>query len=325
MNTQNLKWGIIGCGNVTEVKSGPAYQLVENFDLHAVSRRNVELGEDYAKRHGVKKFYSDPESLIFDDEIDCVYIATPPDSHKKFGLLTASAGKPCCIEKPLAPSFQDCVDIHQAFVAADVPLFVAYYRRSLPRFKKIQSLLADQAIGKIRHVSWSLSKPADKIDLADSYNWRTDHNVAPGGYFDDLASHGLDLISYLLGNVKEVRGVSTNQQQLYSAKDAVSACWLHESGLTGSGYWNFGSYKAEDKVTILGDKGEIHFAVFDEAPIVLETRQQCREFHIANPKHIQLNHVQDIRDHLFDGRRHPSMGESAVHVSWIMDAILGRL
>ena len=134
-NKKNICWGIIGCGDVTELKSGPPYYKIEGFELSAVMRRDKEKAADYANRHHVKKYYTNADALINDPDIDAVYIATPPDSHKLFGLKVAAAGKPCCIEKPLAPNYADSLQISQAFEASKTHLFVAYYRRSLPIYK----------------------------------------------------------------------------------------------------------------------------------------------------------------------------------------------
>ncbi|PAJ74076.1 hypothetical protein CJF42_12655 [Pseudoalteromonas sp. NBT06-2] len=185
-NKSVLRWGIIGCGAVTEIKSGPAYQKTNGFELTAVMRRDEKLGKDYAKRHHVEKFYTNASELINDSEIDAIYIATPPDTHKLYGLKVAQAGKICCIEKPLAPSYQDCKEIVQAFEQVNIPLFVAYYRRSLPRFNKVKALLEQSEIGVVRHITWHLSKAANDIDMSGNYNWRTDKKIAVGGYFDGL-------------------------------------------------------------------------------------------------------------------------------------------
>ena len=317
-----VRWGIIGCGGVTEVKSGPAYQKTEGFELSSVMRRDLALAKDYAQRHQVSNFSDDAMSIITNPEIDAVYIATPPDSHKHYALLVAKAGKPCCIEKPLAPSYQDSLAIVEAFSAQKLPLFVAYYRRSLPRFNKVKHLLESGAIGTIRHVSWHLSKPANALDLSGDYNWRTDKDIAKGGYFDDLASHGLDLISYLLGQFEQVQGMANNQQGLYSAFDAVTANWRHESGVTGVGSWNFGGSARQDNITIFGSEGELTFSVFDEQAIVLTQGAKQEVFSIDNPENIQLYHVKNIREQLLHGTAHPSTGESALHTSWVMEEIL---
>ncbi len=322
---KNIRWGIIGCGDVTEKKSGPAYQKTEGFEIVAVMRRDAEKAEDYAKRHGIKKHYSDADALINDPEVDAVYIATPPDSHKLYGLKVAQAGKICCIEKPLAPSYEDSKAIFEAFEAKNLPLFTAYYRRSLPRFKQIKKWLDANSIGQIRHINWHLSKPASAQDLSGLYNWRTDANIAKGGYFDDLASHGLDLFNYLLGNIKEVTGISLNQQNLYSAKDALVASWLHESGITGTGSWNFGCASREDKVIIYGSQGRIEFSIFDESPVILSNENGIVPIMIEHPENVQLHHVENMKEHLFGTAIHPSNGKTATHTSWVMDKIIGTL
>jgi 1,5-anhydro-D-fructose reductase (1,5-anhydro-D-mannitol-forming) len=324
-NTKTIRWGIIGCGAVTEVKSGPAYQKTEGFTIEAVMRRDADKAADYAKRHGINKYYTDADALINDPEIDAIYIATPPDTHKYYGIKVAEAGKPCCIEKPLAPNYQDSLAIYEAFTNKKLPLFVAYYRRSLPRFEQIKTWLDTGAIGTVRHIRWHLSKPATPQDLSGNYNWRTDAAIATGGYFDDLASHGLDLFIHLLGNIKEVSGIGLNQQGLYSAKDSATACWLHESGITGTGSWNFGCYEREDKVEIFGSKGKITFSVFDNDPIVLSNEEGRTALNIKHPENIQLYHAQNMREHLLGNSVHPSNGLTASHTSWVMDSIIGNI
>ncbi len=322
-NLKTVSWGIIGCGDVTEVKSGPAYQQTEGFEILAVMRRDKDKAADYARRHNVPKVYANADDLISDNEIDAVYIATPPDTHKEYALKVAAAGKPCCIEKPMAPNYSDSLEIYNAFNEKNIPLFIAYYRRSLPRFDKIKEWLDKKRIGEVRHIRWHLSKPPSDLDLSKETNWRTDAQVAPGGYFDDLASHGLDFFVYLLGNIKEVNGFAINQMGLYSAKDAVIANWVHENGITGEGSWNFGSYQHEEKVEIFGAEGKIMFSVFDEEPIVLINSKGEERLDIPHPKHIQKYHVGNIKTHLDGGVPHPSLGNSALHASWVMDKILG--
>ena len=323
---KSLRWGIIGCGNVTEVKSGPAYQLTEGFTLAAVMRRDAAKAADYAERHGVPKHYADAQQLIDDPEVDAVYIATPPDSHRAYGLLVAAAGKPCCIEKPLSPSYADSLAIHEAFREAGVPLFVAYYRRSLPRFERVRDWLRAGRIGEVRHVSWVLNRVASEVDRSGKPNWRTDAAVAPGGYFDDLASHGLDLLAWLLGEVTEVYGTAVNQQGLYTAKDAVSGSWLHANGATGAGSWNFGAASPLDRVEVFGSDGTITFSVFDDHPVTLVAAGEREEVVIAHPHHVQLPHVRNLARDLLgrEGYCHPSTGASGLHTSWIMDRILGN-
>tara|TARA_B100000809_G_scaffold63282_2_gene59986 strand:+ start:6636 stop:7640 length:1005 start_codon:yes stop_codon:yes gene_type:complete len=321
---KTYKWGIVGCGDVTERKSGPAYKQTPGFELHAVMRRDIVKAEEYAKRHGVSKFYGDADALINDNEIDAVYIATPPDTHAYYALKVAAAGKICCIEKPMAPTYEECQTIVQTFENKKIPLFVAYYRRSLPRFLKIKSWLDENKIGNIRHVNWMYTRTASPTDTSNEYNWRTDKKIAYGGYFDDLASHGIDLFAHFLGPIKTANGLSTNQQNLYTSKDAVVGNWIHESGVTGSGTWNFGANKLVDSVEIIGDKGRVSFSVFNDEPIVLITENEDKSLFIENPNPIQLFHVQNMSKHLNGEASHPSSGETAAHTSWVLDEILNK-
>ncbi len=324
-NATPIRWGMIGCGGVTEVKSAPAYKLVDGFEITAVTRRNLEKLKDYTKRHHIEKYYSNADDLINDKDIDAVYIATPPDSHLYYALKVSKAGKPCCIEKPLAPSYQESKTIYNVFNEKNIPLFAAYYRRSLPRFEQVKKWLENKDIGEVRHINWLLTKAPNDLDLSGTYNWRTDPAIAPGGYFDDLASHGLDLFIYLLGNIKEVSGISTNQQGLYKAKDAITACWIHDNGVTGSGTWNFGFNEREDRVEILGSKGKIEFPVFKDESLIITRDNHQENIFIKNPLNIQLYHVENMKKQLIDRNySHPSTGKTAMHTSWVMDKILGK-
>ena len=235
----SIRWGIIGCGAVTEIKSGPALYKTEGFSVRMVMRRDLEKAWDYAKRHGIQEATDDADFLIGHPEIDAVYIATPPDTHLLYALKVANAAKPCCVEKPMTPSYGESLQLYEAFQEKNLPLFVSYYRRSLPRFLKIKEWLEEGRIGEIRHIHWQKTKPPSDWDRQGVPQWRTDAQVAAGGYFDDLASHGLDLFAFLLGPFQNVSGQGVNQQRFYSAYDALSAQWLHDSGVTGLGILEF--------------------------------------------------------------------------------------
>lgn len=320
-----MKWGMIGCGSVTELKSGPAYQKVDGFRLAGVWSRSMESASDYAARHGVKQTFDTVEALINSPEIDAVYIATPPDSHEHYALMVAEAGKPCCVEKPLSHNYESAKNMVEAFRQADLPLFVAYYRRSLPRFLKVKEWLDEGRIGHVNHVRWELTKPPNDFDIKGLPNWRTNPDVAYGGYFEDLASHGLDLFMFLLGDIEQVSGFATNQGGYYRAKDAVTACWQHASNITGCGFWNFVCHERRDEVVISGSDGKIRFSIFLDEPLVLETREGREQKQIENPENIQLYHVHNLRNYFAAHKPHPSTGESALRTNWIMAKILGQM
>ncbi|GHA72393.1 oxidoreductase [Lysobacter bugurensis] len=314
---------MIGCGAVTEVKSGPAFQLAEGSALVAVATRRAEAARDYAHRHGVPAAFESIDALIASDDVDAVYIATPPASHLELALKVARAGKPCCVEKPMALNHAQCVEMVEAFEARGLPLFVSYYRRSLPRFSRVKHWLDEGRIGEVRDVRWHLVKPPSPRDLAGEPNWRTDPDASPGGYFSDLASHGLDLLQHLLGDIEAVCGWAVNQQGLYRAEDAVVASWRFASGALGSGSWNFGGSERRDDVEIIGARGSIRFSVFDDVPLHLWVDGVEISESIEHPTNIQLHHVANMIRHLRGDARHPALGVEAAKTSRVMDRILG--
>lgn len=314
---------MIGCGAVTEVKSAPALYSANGSALVAVASRTFLSAQNYAMRHGIPLVYENVDDLIASTEVDAVYVATPPASHKELALKVARAGKPCCVEKPMGLDHAESLDMVAAFTDRGLPLFVSYYRRSLPRFLEVKKWLTQGLIGEVREVRWHLVKPPTPVDLSGEPNWRTDPAASPGGYFSDLASHGIDLLQFLLGDIIFARGIAVNQQGIYPAADAVTACWIFQNGVLGSGSWNFGGDHRKDRVEILGAKGEIVFSVFDEVPLTLRADGLERSVFVENPRHIQLHHVENMVLHLQQGVRHPSLGIEAAKTNRIMSDILG--
>jgi 1,5-anhydro-D-fructose reductase (1,5-anhydro-D-mannitol-forming) len=321
---KQVRWGIIGCGDVTELKSGPAFNKVPGFSLDMVMRRDAAKAEDYARRHEVPRWTSDADQLIHDPAIDAVYIATPPSSHRDYALKVAAAGKPAYVEKPMAMNLAECLEMAEAFEKAGLPLFVAYYRRSLPRFETVRAWIAEGRIGAPRHIHWGLSRPAYNDGRETSgANWRVDPAIAGAGYFADLACHGLDLFMHHLGDIAEATGIASNQQKLYAAEDSVAASWRFASGVTGSGFWNFGSRTSMDHVTLLGEKGRIEFSVFGNVPLKLVSAAGDETLEVAHPVNIQHAHIENIRRHLAGEAPFPALGREAAKVSAVMDKILG--
>lgn len=320
---QKIRWGMIGCGSVAEKKSAPAYQAIDEFELLGVAGRRVERARDYAQRHNVPMVFHDGSELIAAKDIDAVYIATPPDSHMEYALKVAEAGKICCIEKPMAINYSQSLTILSAFERSRQKLYVAYYRRCLPRFQVIKKWLEEGKIGRVNYVRWTFFRSPSELDKSGIYNWRTDAKIAPGGYFEDLGCHGLDLIIYLLGRVKEVSGLAVNQSEMYSSKDSIVGCWMHENGVKGVGSWDFTADYNEDNLEIRGDLGYITFSVFGEGPCKVFSGGNLEEMYINNPDPVQLPFVEMIRDDLFNGKGNISSGYSACHTAWVMGEMLG--
>ena len=326
-----VRWGIIGAGDVCEVKSGPAFNLVNHSKLVAVMRRNADKAADYAKRHGVAKWYDDAEKLINDPEINAVYIATPPDSHSIYTQMSANAGKPVYVEKPMARTYNECMKMVEACENADVPLFVAYYRRRLPNFLKIKQLVQEGVIGDIRFVSIKLYKTLhpDIVGASENKdNWRIYPEIAGGGYFYDLASHQLDFLDYLFGPIVEAKGFAHNQAELYPAEDIVSGSFHFENGIIGQGTWCFttSSVSNIEETTIIGSKGQISFSYFGDGSVTLETEEGDKEIiPFMLPRHIQLPLINTIVGELRGEDECPSTGRSGARTNWAMEELCKRI
>ncbi|WP_028391213.1 Gfo/Idh/MocA family protein [Bacillus cihuensis] len=323
MKFEKICWGIIGCGDVTEVKSGPAFQKNKNSELVAVMRRTGELAKDYAQRHNVPKWYDDADALINDPDVDAVYIATPPSSHKEYTIKVAKAGKPVYVEKPMALNFAECNEMIAVCKAARVPLYVAYYRRALPRFVKIKELLENKAIGDVRFVSTIQYQKASE-DVLDSQNlpWRVQPELSGGGLFFDLASHTLDLLDFLLGPIKDVQGFTSNQAGYYRAEDIATGTYRFESGIHGVGNWCFSAFEDVDVNEIVGSKGKITFSTFGNEPIVLTTTSGTEQWNFEAPQHVHQPLIETIvADLTGDSSQCPSTGVTGARTNWVMGEI----
>ncbi|AEI41117.1 Gfo/Idh/MocA family protein [Paenibacillus mucilaginosus] len=320
---KEIRWGIIGCGNVTEVKSGPALQQADGSRLTAVMRRDGRLAEDYARRHGIPKWYDQAEDLIADEEVDAVYIATPPAFHKSYAIEACRAGKPVYVEKPMALNAAECEEMTAASERSGVPIYVAYYRRALPRFVQVKQWLDAGAIGEVLAVNtMHVARPKPDEVNGTSASWRTRPELSGGGYFFDLASHTLDLLDYLLGPIGAASGFSSNLGGYYEAEDTVTGAYRFESGAHGTGTWCFAADRNLEYNEITGTRGRIEFSTFTEAPVRLLRDGSVEELLIPNPAHVQQPLIQHIVDELLGRGSSPSTAATAIRTSRVMDALV---
>lgn len=320
-----IRWGIIGCGDVTEKKSGPGFRKARGSELVAVMRRDAERAKDYAARHGVPKWYGDADRLIRDDEVDAVYIATRPDTHHEYVRRVARAGKPIYVEKPMGFDYRAGRDMVETCHAAGVPLFVAYYRRAMEKYVAVKEMLDAGEIGEVRLVQVTMYRPPDVDAEARERGelpWRLRGESAGGGLIMDVGSHALDLLDYYFGPISTVQGTATNQAGLYDVEDTVSGHWLFDSGVHGVGAWCFVAHEAGDYVDIYGSAGHIRLSVLDvPGPVELTKNGQTQQFHYDPPEHVQQPLIQTVVDELLGKGQCPSKGESALRT----DRVLAQL
>jgi len=318
-----IRWGIIGCGDVTEVKSGPAFQKIEGSEIVAVMRRNAAKAKDYALRHKIRKWYANAEELINDPEINAVYIATPPYAHLEYVKMAAEVGKPVYVEKPVGRSYEECLEINKLCREKKVPLFTAYYRRAQERFIRIKKIIDSKKIGNIEFVNVVFCHPPIKEDYnSEALPWRVIPEFSGGGRFIDLASHMLDILDFLLGPIILAKGIASNRADLYGAEDIVSGVFKFENQIHGSGTWNFAGGQKIDEVSIIGEKGNIQFGVFSPEEIKIEISGNEEIEMFTRPEHVELPMIQTVVDELLGNGKCESHGDNALRTWWVMKEML---
>jgi predicted dehydrogenase len=320
---RTIRWGMIGCGDVAEVKSGPGFYKARNSTLVAVMRRNGALAADFARRHNVPRWHDDANAIIEADDIDAVYVATLPDTHRDYTLRCAAAGKAVYVEKPMALELAHCVEMVEGCRAHRVPVWVAYYRRALPRFVAVRDLIDAGEIGDVRIVTVrQMQRMPSRDDAASrALAWRADPRQG-GGLFFEGVGHALDILDFMLGPIAEVRAFAGNQAGMQANEDAVVASFRFASAVYGTGTWCFATDEQNEYVEVSGSRGALRFSVTRAVPIRIVSSKSTREWPIADPPHVQQPLIQSIVDEMNGEGSCPSSGESALRTARVLDAIM---
>lgn len=320
---KEIRWGIIGCGNVTEVKSGPAFNKVPFSKLVAVMRRNGEKAADYAQRHGVPKWYTNAQDLIDDEAVNAIYIATPPDSHAHYTLAALKKGKPVYVEKPMTLNAASAQVMMEAVEASPTKLCVAHYRRQQPYFKKIKELLENKTIGDVLWVDLRFLQPHRKEMLGEGNTpWRINPAFSGGGLFHDLAPHGLDLMLYYFGAPLQSKGMAFNQGGFYEAADVVCGTSLLPHNIVFNGLWHFNAPQgdAADVCEITGTKGKLSFSVFDPQLLHLTLNGKKETFTFQPPAHVQQPMIEAVVAYFRNEKANPCSVQEGMQVMQWLDA-----
>jgi len=321
-----IKWGIIGCGDVTEVKSGPAFNKVTNSSLVAVMRRDAALAKSYAERHNVPKWYTDAIELINDPEVNAIYIATPPLQHEEYTLQALAAGKPVYVEKPMTLNAAAAKRMAAAAVQHGVKLSVAHYRRAQPMFLHIKQLLDEKAIGDLRFVQLKmLQPPSSSIIAGSATNWRMDPALSGGGLFHDLAPHQLDLMLYYFGAVRHSSGIALQHAGSYKADDLVTGQILFENNVVFNGSWCFtvAAQDTTDLCEIFGAEGRISFPIFgNQLTVSIAGEMQVHNFEPL--PHVQQPMIAKVVDYFLGRGENPCSAEEAIPCMALMDSFTGN-
>ena len=358
-----LRYGIVGCGSVCEVKSGPGFSNGPKSSLVACMRRDRTKARAFAERHGVETYYGKAADLINDDSVDVVYVATPPGGDRvDIARMVANAKKPCYMEKPLGRDGKEAQEIHSIFQDAGVPLYVAYYRRCMPKFVNAKRALDGKRIGELTGVTATLHQSRHR--QKDKSHWHYNKEISGGGLFLDVGCHILDLIEFLVGPIENPKGRAFLSIKDQSVEDNVRGFWEHtlESSdsdsatagtsarrrIGGSCVFNFASGgPRRDELEIVGTLGSLTLSCFDAQPaqLKLDGGETVIDLPGDHPDTVQEPMIALMTDDILAQRRKKSeideneantdemhldprvflcSGESAARTSVAMDRFLGR-
>lgn len=343
----NIRWGIIGLGDVTEKKSGPPFFKCEGAQLVAVMRRTPGKAAEWAKRVVPPENncvgYDNLHDFLNHEGLDAVYIATPPGAQATVCAEVAKAGKAVYVEKPVGRCAAETQAMMHAMEAAQKPFYTAYISRAYERTQAIRKLLQSKAIGdRVESIQYKVVGTGGARGLdTDDLPWRLNASQAGGGLIMDIGCHIIDRIDFLCGPLTEVEGKAENRgspNQLVEDYVELSARigssdWasLPSDGASVSCTWDFSGTSDEepqDELVIRGTTGSIKcvgmspclpVSVYDEA----ENLVQQLEF--ATPEHTAQALVQAVTDDLRGVTKADflSYGDNAVRASMVLDKILG--
>lgn len=321
MVSSSVNWGFIGCGDVAEVKSGPAFYKAENSALVAVMRRNKDKVIDFAQRHGVANWTTHATNIMEHELVSAVYIATPPSSHLEYAIQSIKAGKNVYLEKPMVLNSYEAETLLNTVKNSNSKVTVAHYRRELPAFIKVKELLTSNVIGKVLSAEINIKQTKNASLIAKTEeNWRTKPEISGGGYFHDIAPHQIDLMCYYFGAIETINKGDVSENS--SPNEMVNGEIYFKNGVKFSGEWNFNALENQDNCVIHGEKGSISFSFYNNA-ITLICNGESTSYSYPNPEHVQQPMIEKTVGYFLGNNPNPCSVEEAAVVTQIMDVFCG--
>jgi len=270
-----LRWGIIGCGDVARKRVAGAIQADPDSSLLAACRRNRDKLDQFCADFKVENAYTNAADLIDNNDIDAVYIATPVHEHLHQTLLAARTGKHVLIEKPMAMTVDECDQMVDECAKQVVTLGVAYYRRFYPVVDRIRELIESGEIGVPMAASVVTGTPFGSEPEEDGY-WRGDPQQAGGGSLMDIGSHRLNLLVDLFGSVRSVKGHCNSIAKAYQSEDVAAVSVQFRSNVVANLTCLFGTPADPDEFTVIGTNGRLTSRPLNDGRLEIQIGSEVR-------------------------------------------------
>jgi len=328
MAKKKLNVAMIGYGFMGRAHSNAYNKVNKFFDLEyepvlkAACARKEEVVKEFAERWGWESVETDWRRLIERDDIDCIDIGSPNNTHRDIAVAAAEAGKMVLCEKPLAMNVAEGVEMTEAIEKAGVANMVWYNYRRVPAITLAKQLVDEGRVGKVFHYrakylqDWTISP---NVPQGGATLWRLDADVAGSGVTGDLLAHSIDTAIWLAGGIDKVsamtetfikeratqddpnvtKPVKIDDACAFLAKFRNGALATFESTRYARGRKNQNTFE------INGDKGSIYFD--------LEDAHQLQYFN-----HGDDDHVHGWRTILVTDSEHPYMDHW-----WVPGCVIG--
>jgi 1,5-anhydro-D-fructose reductase (1,5-anhydro-D-mannitol-forming) len=317
-----IGWGILGGGRVVESKSGPGFLIPGKSRVMAVSRRNLDDAKMTAVALGAQRAVTNIEDLVSDPEVDAVYIASLPGLHFDAARVCCDAGKPVYVEKPFVTNTSDARALVEMFSAKGIGLFVAHYRRALPKFKTLKSKI-DSEIGRVVSFDFYLSR---RLSDAVEHAWLFEQSLSGGGKFADIAAHSIDLLVYFFGRAVDMWACARHVMAPNGREDCVVLAIRFENGVCGTLNYNFLSPEKDDRLSIFGTEANLHFSVHGKKKTEIEDKNGTRQtIDLSIPACIEAPMIEEVVKVLLGEQGRPCTGSDAIETIRIMEYALGSL
>jgi len=321
-----LAFGLVGAGDIARKRvAGALRSLGPGANLLGVASRRKGPAEDLAHEHGIPRVYSDWRALLADPEIGAVYVSTPVDLHAEITIAAARAGKHVLCEKPMALTHRECLAMIRACRKAGVRLGIAYYRRFYPVVRRMRELLQAGAIGKPILADVLVGERFNPVGRAAPRRWLIDRRRSGGGPMMDFGCHRLDLLLYLLGDVRAAQGALGNLAfRNRSVEDHATAVLSFASGATGHVTASHCLDASEDRFSILGTTGRLVVSNLGSGRLEVTTPSGATHHDLPPHSNLHFPLVEDFHSAVLDRRDPLVSGEEGARTSLVLDQIYGR-
>jgi predicted dehydrogenase len=316
----NVRWGLIGCGDIARKRVAAALRDTKHSELVAVNRAQADLAEAFAKEFGARKWYGDWRELLTDKDIDAIYVATPVHLHATQTIQAAEAGKHVLCEKPMAMNPLECEQMMAASRANHVKLGIAYYRHFYPVINRIKTVISQGEIGQpvlaqINAYEWFNPR------LGEARSWLTEFELAGGGPMFDFGCHRIEVLSNLFGPIQRTVAITTRAAFTREVEDTAAAVFKFERGMCATLAVSHAVREPQDTLDIYGSHGSIHVPVLNAGKLQITNGVGVREESHPAAENIHQPLIDDFIDAVLMDREPRVGGEIGKLVAEIEEEI----